>query len=256
MPLAAETAFASQHERGHQRRVDFSQDRISHFLITYPIFLLGLTIHEFAHAITAKWGGDMTAAYKGRVTLNPIAHIDPIGTVVMPVLMAFTNASFLIGWAKPVPVVEANYRRGKSYGVIVALAGPFSNLLQAFFFAICIQVMFLAYPNLAGASYDNMVGPAGMVLRFLFYGVFLNIILMVFNLMPLPPLDGSYVLWYGYVQNQPRLWPLFGFLYQYGFFILMLLSWLGVTSWWLATFADPIMTVMYHVMQLPYILGS
>lgn len=233
---------------GFQQSVDISAERIGFFILTYPIFLAALTLHEFAHAITARWGGDMTSSYQGRVTLNPIAHMDPIGTVLMPVLMAFSSSPFLLGWAKPVPIMNANFRRGRGFGVIVALAGPFSNLLQAIFFAICLQAVRLMPAELLAGGEDSAMGH---FLQFLSYGVILNLILAIFNMMPVPPLDGSHVLWHTFMQHQPKLREIYASMYQYGFMILVVLSVLGVLGWWIGIFFPPLSLAMDQVISLP-----
>lgn len=201
--------------------MSFNLDHLSSFIFTFPIFLFSLCLHELFHAITAKWGGDLTSAYQGRITLNPIAHIDPFGTILMPLLMAISTGIPLIGWAKPVPVVETNYRRGGGYGVIVALAGPFSNLLLAFLGGILLQIYAITVLVLArnGAAIpENVDFAIGRAIR---YTISLNLLLMVFNLMPIPPLDGSHVLWHWLVKRRPE-WHEAWFAYsRFGFWILI-----------------------------------
>lgn len=240
---------------------DLSEDALLRFLITYPIFLLSLTIHELAHAITAKWGGDLTSAYQGRVTLNPFSHIDPIGTVLMPVLMAFSPGLPLIGWAKPVPVVETNFKRGSNYGMIVAMAGPFSNFLQAIFFAILAQAINLTY-NLAGASalhgeawslassplFDKLCELLMMICG---AAIQINLVLMLFNLIPIPPLDGSHLLWHLYVKQRPQFHDAFVATGSFGFVILIALGRFGVTGLYIDLFSDPLMKIANAVINLP-----
>lgn len=240
---------------------DLSEDALLRFLITYPIFLLSLTIHELAHAITAKWGGDLTSAYQGRVTLNPFSHIDPIGTVLMPVLMAFSPGLPLIGWAKPVPVVETNFKRGSNYGMIVAMAGPFSNFLQAIFFVILAQVLHLTV-NIAGfggfpgygwkiAADPNFVKVFELLMTICAYAIEINLVLMLFNLIPIPPLDGSHLLWHLYVKQRPQLHDAFVATGSFGFVILIALGRFGVTGLYIDLFSDPLMKIVNAVINLP-----
>lgn len=147
------------------------------------ILILSLSFHEAAHAWTADRLGDPTARYQGRLTLNPLAHIDWIGTVLFP-LIALTTQAPLIGWAKPVPVDMRNLRAPRRDFAIVAAAGPISNLVLATGVGV---IFFLMYP---GGATPFTIGPAGDVLR---QAIVMNVLLAVFNLIPVPPLDGGNV---------------------------------------------------------------
>ncbi|MCD5390439.1 site-2 protease family protein [candidate division NPL-UPA2 bacterium] len=162
---------------------------ISQLVIWIPAFLLAIAFHECCHAWMADRLGDPTARSQGRVTLNPIAHLDPIGTVVMPLLMIVTGAGFLIGWAKPVPVNPYNLRHLKRDYMLVSLAGPASNIASSVIFAIIFHIAVFASKtiHLPGAIWE----PVG---HFLIVAVHLNLILAFFNLIPVPPLDGSGIL--------------------------------------------------------------
>lgn len=153
-----------------------------------PIFLLSLSVHEAAHALSAYYLGDTTARDLGRVTLNPVPHIDFLGTIVMPVLSAFTGGAALIGWAKPVPVDWRNLRNIRRDDTLIALAGPASNIvLSVFFFAGLVVA--------TSGAVDVSTGTAGeLFYRFMRYGLVINIALAVFNMIPIPPLDGSHVV--------------------------------------------------------------
>lgn len=219
-------------------------------LFTFPVFLFSLSIHEAAHAITAKWGGDMTSAYLGRVTINPLPHIDPIGTVVVPIIGAASGFP-LIGWAKPVPVVEQNYRRGDGYGVIVAMAGPFSNLLIALFTVVFAQFYFALAVGLEARGIPllaNYLGPVSTVVQ---YMILINLALMMFNMIPIPPLDGSHLLWHGFIKRRPEFHNIFFTVRQMGFILLLMLLWIGVIPALFRFIVFPMFGFLYGLAQLP-----
>jgi len=184
--------------------------------------LLAITVHETAHGWVARRFGDKTAQMLGRLTLNPIKHIDPVGTILVPAVMLLLPGGFVFGWAKPVPVDWRNFKHPKQDMAWVAVAGPASNLLMALAWALAARVAL-------GMSTDNWIA-----LPLLFMGVagiFINTILMVLNLLPLPPLDGGRVvtglLPAPYAYQFARIEP-------YGFFILVALlvtGVLGVVMW-------------------------
>lgn len=161
--------------------IQFSEKLIS-FLLFLPVFFISLSIHEFAHALLAYKFGDNTAKNLGRLTLNPLKHADIVGSIIMP-LASFASGFALIGWAKPVPVNRANFKNQLRDDAVVSFAGPFSNFLLALLFF----VLFWASINW-GFTTDKLL------VNFLWYGVFLNIFLFAFNLLPFPPLDGSHIL--------------------------------------------------------------
>jgi Zn-dependent protease len=162
--------------------VNQSPDLIS-IVIPLVIVLLSLTIHEAAHAWTADRLGDPTARMLGRVSLNPVVHIDWLGTILLPLIAAFSNLPIL-GWAKPVPVDTSKLRQPRRDFTLVAAAGPFSNLLQAIVLAVVFHTLPLEGMTLFGLHWPNVVRLA----------VDINLLLMVFNLLPVPPLDGGNVL--------------------------------------------------------------
>jgi Zn-dependent protease len=149
-------------------------------LIGFAIVIVALTIHEAAHAWTADRLGDPTARLLGRVSLNPLVHIDPIGTVLLPLISAFTGAP-LLGWAKPVPVNISRLRHHRRDFMIVAAAGPISNLLQA----VVVAGIFRAV---------HEPGDTSLLIGILARAVETNLLLAFFNLLPIPPLDGGNVL--------------------------------------------------------------
>lgn len=195
---------------------------IIQFLVYYAILLFSLSFHEAAHAITAKWGGDMLSAYQGRITMNPLVHIDPVGTVLMPILQFFTGLP-LIGWAKPVPVNSLKFRR-PDYNVVVALAGPFSNLILASAGMLVLSLLYIVVDAFAEhLSSDAAISTLRATVEILQQFIFINIALMVFNLTPIPPLDGSHVLWHLVVVGRDRLRRIYFFIAQYSYVVLILL---------------------------------
>jgi Zn-dependent protease len=184
--------------------------------ISFGVLLLSLTIHEAAHAWTADKLGDPTARSLGRVSLNPLVHIDWIGTVLLPLIAVVSNLP-LIGWAKPVPVMIRNLRHPRRDFMIVAAAGPISNLLQAVAFALVLRLVSPA---------DDPAG-GGMFPRVLELAVYINLLLAFFNLIPVPPLDGGNVM-LGLLP--PRVAVHYSGLAQYGFIILYALMFTGMAS--------------------------
>ena len=197
--------------------------------------IFAITVHEAAHGYVARYFGDNTAAAMGRVTLNPMKHIDPIGTILMPLMLYFaTSGAFLFGYAKPVPVNFGRLRHPKRDMIWVALAGPVSNFIQAILWA-------LVFVALVAAGFDN----ENFFIQMARGGILVNLVMWAFNLFPLPPLDGGRVLAgllpSGAAQNfLARIEP-------YGFFIVMGLVIAGVVStFWLR----PLMDVGYFVINL------
>ena len=158
---------------------------IGQSLIIFAVLLFSLTVHEMAHAVTADWLGDPTARRLGRVSLNPAVHIDPVGTIMLP-LLGLLAGGFVFGWAKPVPVNPANLKNHRQDFLVIAAAGPASNILMA----IGASMLLGLIPGGLGAS----EGMAGVMATFGFAMVQLNLLLAVFNMLPIPPLDGGNVL--------------------------------------------------------------
>ncbi|NNG12839.1 MAG: site-2 protease family protein [Halobacteria archaeon] len=178
-----------------------------------PPVLFAITVHEVAHGWIAARLGDKTALMLGRLTLNPVKHIDPIGTILVPGLLMLMQTGFLFGWAKPVPVTWQNLKHPKRDMALVAAAGPTANLLMALGWALVIRL---------GLS----LGENGLALVFMgTAGIFINTILMVLNLLPLPPLDGGRVMT-GLLPG-PLAWK-FSRIEPYGFIILIALLVTGV----------------------------
>lgn len=166
-----------------------NQNLVESLIAVAIIILVAFPVHEFSHALAAYRLGDSTARYQGRLTLNPIVHFDPLGGILLA--LSAVVGGFFIGWAKPTPVNPYNLRGGRRSEALVALAGPVSNLLLAAIVAIPLRII-LASPEmrLAVGSNDIAAFIFGVAETF----VVINVLLMVFNLLPIPPLDGWHVL--------------------------------------------------------------
>jgi Zn-dependent protease len=183
----------------------------------FGVLLISLTIHEAAHAWTADRLGDSTARRLGRVSLNPAVHIDPIGTLLLPIIAALSHLP-LIGWAKPVPVDPRNLRHPRRDFMLIAAAGPISNLLQAIAAAAVLRL---------GAQSMGFADGRGLGGFALLTAVEINLLLAFFNLIPVPPLDGGNVL-LGLLP--PSLAVTYAKIRQYGFLVLYALMLTGVAS--------------------------
>jgi len=191
-------------------------DRIVQGIAIFALpVILAITLHEAAHGYVAKKYGDLTAYAQGRVTLNPLRHIDPMGTVIVPLLLLAVSSPYLFGWAKPVPVNFGNLRHPKRDMLWVAAAGPGANLLMAFLWALVFKLG-LAIPESNFSEPMLLMGQAGILI---------NVILLVLNLLPLPPLDGGRIA----VSLLPqRIAYRFAQIEPYGFIILLVLLFTGV----------------------------
>ena len=199
-------------------------------LAAIPV-LFAITLHEAAHGYVARYFGDMTAYQQGRISLNPVRHIDPVGTILLPVLTLWMGG-ILFGWAKPVPVNFAALRNPKKDMLWVALAGPASNLFMAFCWAAIAKIV-LAFP-------ENYY--AVPLVEMAKIGININVVLMVLNLLPLPPLDGGRIA----VSMLPH-WQAYQLakIEPYGMFILIFLA-VTPILWWILR---PFMGVMYFIIR-------
>jgi len=199
-------------------------------LAAIPV-LFAITLHEAAHGYVARHFGDMTAYQQGRISLNPVRHIDPVGTILLPLLTLWMGG-ILFGWAKPVPVNFGNLRSPKKDMLWVALAGPASNIVMTLGWALFAKIA-LAFPE----NYYS-----APLLEMAMIGIKINVVLAALNLLPLPPLDGGRIaismLPHRQAYQLSRIEP-------YGMFILIFLA-VTPVLWWILS---PLMNVMYAVIQ-------
>lgn len=186
-------------------------------ILQFAVVLFAISIHESAHAWAADRCGDPTARLQGRVSLNPLAHIDIFGTVVFPILLAIVGAP-VFGWAKPVMVNPYNFRNRRRDSMIVAAAGPLSNILVSL---TVIALMLALFQPLMAATNPTAI----VLIKIGVYLMMINIFLAVFNLIPVPPLDGSGIL-EGLLRGEALAW--FERIKPYGFFILLLIMYTRV----------------------------
>jgi Zn-dependent protease len=210
---------------------------IAHLIQTVAIYalpvLFAITVHEAAHGYAARHFGDNTAWSLGRVTLNPVKHIDPVGTILMPLMLYFvTSGAFLFGYAKPVPVRFGNLRNPKRDMIWVALAGPGANLVQAFLWGALLYL-------LQGADVSEP-----FFLKMCQGGVLVNVVMFAFNLFPLPPLDGGRIL-VGLLPYRQAEWV--SRIEPWGFFIVMGLVIAGVVS---TLWMQPVMALTFGLLKL------
>ena len=212
--------------------MDYSNILQTVLIYALPV-LFAITVHEAAHGYAARHFGDNTAWMLGRITLNPLKHIDPVGTILMPLLLYFaTSGAFLFGYAKPVPVRFGNLRNPKRDMIWVALAGPAANLAQALLWGIGFYL-------LRGAGVNEP-----FFIKMCQGGILVNVVMFVFNLFPLPPLDGGRIL-VGLLPYKQAM--LVSRVEPWGFFIVMALVVSGVVS---ALWMQPLMTLTYGLIEL------
>jgi Zn-dependent protease len=193
--------------------------QLNDVILYLPVLLFSVVLHEYAHGWQALKEGDDTAYMLGRLTLNPVPHIDPFGSILLPVMLALVNSPFLIGWAKPVPVNPRNYRNYRQGDIRVSLAGIVVNLGLA----VIATLLLVVCVHLRG--WLPALSPSIIILeRMLDIGIWLNLILAFFNLIPIPPLDGSHVM---YHLLPPKLGLQYRQLQRYGMLILIMLLMVG-----------------------------
>ncbi len=196
-------------------------DDIRQYLFALAIFLPSLSVHEFAHAWAAYKFGDMTAKNMGRLTLNPIAHISPLGTILMPILIGF-------GWAKPVPVDFSILNKMQVF--LVAAAGPLSNILTALVLTVCFHIL--------------PISKMPTVSAFILSAIFINFILATFNLLPIPPLDGSRMV-YAWLKSQYAI-NIYNAISRFGLIILLVIMW----KFGLGIIINPVINALFSLLRL------
>ncbi len=208
-------------------------EKIVYLLLLAPAFISALTIHEFAHAWAGYKLGDDTAQRQGRLTLDPLAHLDPMGTLLIVVAILFNFP--LIGWAKPVPFNPRNLGNPRRDSILIAIAGPISNILQAIVWLVLLFILRVVSERM-GIVIDawsilernpDMSSFPAILATVCATGVLINVILAAFNMIPLPPLDGHYVL---EGLGPPFIRDLFDQIRPYSFMILLGLLWVGAIS--------------------------
>jgi len=197
-------------------------------LISLLVFFSAIVVHEFSHAFVAYKLGDMTAARSGRLTLNPLAHVDPFGTILLPVFLIAVKSPVLFGWAKPVPIDFSALKNPKKDIIWVGLAGPAANLLLALLATLVVKS-----GTISGAAMTQIAG----------HIILINVILAVFNLIPIPPLDGSRIIM--------GLLPVpmairYAAIEPYGFIVLFALLYLGLFN----VIIWPIVDGIIHILSL------
>jgi Zn-dependent protease len=213
-------------------------NKVLEIIIQLGVVLFAISLHESAHAWVAYKFGDPTARNLGRVTLNPIPHIDPIGTIIFPIILAVIGGP-VFGWAKPVPVNPYNFRNPRRANMIVSAAGPGSNILAAG----AGVIIFLILKHGGVFSGDLAYGIKLVIFKIFLYLIILNIFLAIFNLIPIPPLDGS-----GIVEGMLRGEALHYYetIKPYGFIILLVIIYAGV----LDVIARPIISLISSILGL------
>jgi Zn-dependent protease len=207
----------------------------------FPI-LIAIVFHELSHGFVANKLGDPTARMMGRLTLNPIAHIDPVGTIIMPLmLIILTHGQFVFGYAKPVPINPMNFKNPKRDMAISAAAGPVTNIILAVFSVLILQFilvpMFSVLPETVSAT---VIAPLTMIFR---SSAVVNVVLAVFNMIPIPPLDGGRVLT-GLLPHKQAVF--FSRIEPFGFLIVLFLIVTGIANY----FIMPIIAFFLSILQI------
>jgi len=202
---------------------------LTSLIILIPIFIFAMVIHEVAHGWVAYKLGDPTAKFSGRLTLNPISHIDPIGTIVLPITLIIMGSPVVFGWAKPVPINFLGLRNPKKDIIWVGAAGPLANII----FAFILSAVFRLFP----------IAHTPILAEVIFASILVNLILAVFNLIPIPPLDGSRIV-FGLLP--PDLAMKYMSIEPYGFIILFVLLWFGFLNW----FVIPLVAILEKIIGI------
>jgi Zn-dependent protease len=209
---------------------------LERILVMAPVLLFSIVAHEYAHAEAAYRQGDTTAYMLGRLTLNPLKHIDPFMTVLVPLFMIAMNFPFVFGAAKPVPVNPRNYRNYRRGEIIVSLAGIATNLAL-----FCVAAIGFTLIGLVSRGVPFLTPTLAILQQMMFWGMYLNLVLAFFNLIPVPPLDGSHVL---KLFLPPTAGIRFRQLYALGFIPILLVMWL------LPGVVNAFMSPVFHLMNV------
>ncbi len=233
----------------HARDTTLDASALATFVIAFPALIFSLVAHEYAHAVAAYRQGDDTAYMLGRITLNPLPHIDPIMSIAFPAItFLLSGGSMVFGGAKPVPVNPRKYRNYKKGDIIVSAAGVATNFVLCFVFALLFVLL-----GLVARTAPSMVSLFDAAQQMMMWGVWLNLLLCFFNLIPIPPLDGSHIFYY----LLPPAWGAkYRELHRFGFiFVLLLVSFLRpVLAWFLTPAFLLLNTVMRTV--APFAVGD
>lgn len=213
---------------------------IQRIVVSVLPILIAITFHEVSHGFIANKLGDPTAKFMGRLTLNPIVHIDLVGTILMPVLLfVFTNGQFVFGYAKPVPINPMNFKNPKKDMAVSAAAGPLTNILLAVVSQLILKIILSFGVQPAGAGSAVLI-PLAMMFE---YSILINIVLAVINLIPIPPLDGGRVL-IGFLPHKQAV--SYSRIEPYGFIIVIILLMSGIAN----IIIYPVISVLYLLVKL------
>ena len=225
-----------------------SNDIILRIIIQLPPLMLAISVHEAAHGYMAFRRGDYTAKLMGRITLNPIKHIDPVGTVLVPLMLAFSGTGVLFGWAKPVPVSSVNFKSPRKDNAIVSLAGPASNFLLAAILALIFRLL-LWIPGNDAIMSSVVLKPLVIMVIF---GIKISLVLGVFNLIPVFPLDGSHIVQGLLPPHQAQVYSRHE---RYGFIILIVLMFTGLLWRVIGPFYILSLQLIGKIFGIQYYLG-
>jgi Zn-dependent protease len=220
----------------------FNPDVLRRLLISAPAILIAITFHEVAHGFVANKLGDPTAKFVGRLTLNPLVHIDPFGTIILPLMMHFmTNGQFVFGYAKPVPINPMNFQNPQKGMALSAVAGPVMNLALALISAVILKLLIVPLSMLMPAEVNETVMQPLFLMATA--SVVINVVLAAFNMLPIPPLDGGRVLTGLLPQKQAML---FSRVEPFGFIIVLALIYTGIAN----LFIMPVIKFFLKIFQV------
>jgi Zn-dependent protease len=220
-----------------ERKPVLSNQMIQNLLLQLPGLLLGISVHEMAHGYAAYLKGDYTAKLMGRLTLNPVKHIDPFGTVLVPIMLALSGGP-IFGWAKPVPVSTINFKSPRKDHALVGLAGPASNFVLAVVLGVLLRILLM------------IPGPSSVMtplILMVFYAIIISVFLGVLNLIPIHPLDGSHVLTGILPAHMAQVYSRHE---RYGFIILLILIFTNVLVRIIQPIASVFSTVLFSVLGM------